>query len=90
MLQQLKVGFVLCIFLYISNVNCSSSDPIIQQELDKVSNLPGQNFDVGFAQFSGYVTVNEKSGRALFYWLTEAVDDPSTKPLVLWLNGGDS
>ena len=35
-----------------------------------------------------YVTVNEKSGRTLFYWLTEAVDDHADKPLVLWLNGG--
>ena len=38
--------------------------------------------------YAGYVTVSEESGRALFYWLTEAVDDPGSKPLVLWLNGG--
>lgn len=86
---HLKMGFLLYIILFIiSTVTCSSSNPIIEQELDKVLNLPGQNFDVGFAQFSGYVTVNEKSGRSLFYWLTEAVDHPSTKPIVLWLNGG--
>ncbi|GKC22278.1 serine carboxypeptidase II-2, partial [Tanacetum coccineum] len=35
-----------------------------------------------------YVTVNEENGRALFYWLTEATQDPASKPLVLWLNGG--
>jgi len=34
------------------------------------------------------VTVNRDRGRALFYWLTEAVGDAATKPLVLWLNGG--
>uniref|UniRef100_A0A803M8Z4 Uncharacterized protein n=1 Tax=Chenopodium quinoa TaxID=63459 RepID=A0A803M8Z4_CHEQI len=38
--------------------------------------------------FSGYVTVNEEYGRALFYWFIEAVEDPSSKPLLLWLNGG--
>ncbi|KAJ6435624.1 hypothetical protein OIU84_000761 [Salix udensis] len=58
-----------------------------QQELDRISALPGQP-PVTFSQFSGYVTVNEKDGRALFYWLTEATTIPDRKPLVLWLNGG--
>ena len=60
-----------------------------QQELDRISSLPGQP-PVTFSQFSGYVTVNEKHGRALFYWLTEATTVPEKKPLVLWLNGGQS
>ncbi|KAF9613970.1 hypothetical protein IFM89_014163, partial [Coptis chinensis] len=34
------------------------------------------------------VTVNEESGRNLFYWFLEAVEDPSPKPLVIWLEGG--
>ncbi|PUZ78029.1 hypothetical protein GQ55_1G420600 [Panicum hallii var. hallii] len=54
---------------------------------DRVEALPGQP-PVAFAQYSGYVTVNEERGRALFYWLTEADGDAATKPLVLWLNGG--
>lgn len=54
---------------------------------DRITTLPGQP-KVSFAQFSGYVTVNEAAGRALFYWLTEAVDEPLSKPLVVWLNGG--
>ncbi|OWM89997.1 serine carboxypeptidase 24-like [Punica granatum] len=57
------------------------------QEMDRISALPGQPAVV-FSQFSGYVTVNEKHGRALFYWLTEATTSPEKKPLVLWLNGG--
>ncbi|GFQ06689.1 serine carboxypeptidase ii-2 [Phtheirospermum japonicum] len=57
-------------------------------DLDRVSNLPGQNFNVSFAHYSGYVTVNKESGRSLFYWFFEADEDPSSKPLVLWLNGG--
>ncbi|KAK3012484.1 hypothetical protein RJ639_007935 [Escallonia herrerae] len=66
----------------------SSEDPIGQQKLDQVSQLPGQNFSVSFPHYAGYVTVNEKAGRGLFYWFVEAVNDPSSKPLVLWLNGG--
>ncbi|CAA7408098.1 unnamed protein product [Spirodela intermedia] len=56
-------------------------------EDDRIKSLPGQP-PVSFAQFSGYVTVHEKNGRALFYWLTEAAGDAARKPLVLWLNGG--
>ncbi|RVW21140.1 Serine carboxypeptidase-like 29 [Vitis vinifera] len=66
----------------------SSSDPLVQQELDKVLQLPGQTFNISFAHYAGYVTVNKYTGRALFYWLIEAAEDPSSKPLVLWLNGG--
>lgn len=81
-------GFLLFVFVSVSSVALSVSDPITQQKLDQVSNLPGQSFNVDFAHYAGYVTVNEESGRALFYWLTEAVEDPASKPLVLWLNGG--
>ncbi|XP_052195126.1 serine carboxypeptidase-like 25 [Diospyros lotus] len=58
-----------------------------EEEADRILALPGQP-KVPFQQFSGYVTVNEVAGRALFYWLTEAVHDPLSKPLVVWLNGG--
>ncbi|RVW77994.1 Serine carboxypeptidase-like 45 [Vitis vinifera] len=49
--------------------------------------LPGQP-QVGFQQYSGYVAVDEKQQRALFYYFAEAETDPAIKPLVLWLNGG--
>ncbi|KAG6475273.1 hypothetical protein ZIOFF_064491 [Zingiber officinale] len=54
---------------------------------DRILRLPGQP-QVSFQQFSGYITVDELKGRALFYYFAEAEFDPSTKPLVLWLNGG--
>ncbi|CAM6099186.1 unnamed protein product [Calypogeia fissa] len=59
----------------------------VQQLKDLVTKLPGQP-PVEFAQYAGYVTVNEKAGRALFYYFVEATSSPETKPLVLWLNGG--
>lgn len=59
-----------------------------QQERDRIVKLPGQPPNAKFSQYSGYVTVDEKAGRALFYWLIEASKTPQSKPLVLWLNGG--
>lgn len=58
-----------------------------EEEADRITSLPGQP-KVSFKQFSGYVTVNHIGGRSLFYWLTEAVSNPHSKPLLLWLNGG--
>ncbi|CAK9146493.1 unnamed protein product [Ilex paraguariensis] len=56
-------------------------------EADKIASLPGQP-QVSFQQFAGYVTIDEKQQRALFYYFVEAETDPASKPLVLWLNGG--
>uniref|UniRef100_A0A6P3ZUL0 Carboxypeptidase n=1 Tax=Ziziphus jujuba TaxID=326968 RepID=A0A6P3ZUL0_ZIZJJ len=57
---------------------------------DRITDLPGQPKDVWFNQYSGYVTVNKRNGRSLFYWLVEspASRGPESRPLVLWLNGG--
>jgi serine carboxypeptidase-like clade 2 len=54
---------------------------------DKITSLPGQP-QVSFQQFAGYITVDEKQHRALFYYFVEAETQPASKPLVLWLNGG--
>ncbi|CAI9768790.1 unnamed protein product [Fraxinus pennsylvanica] len=54
---------------------------------EKITQLPGQP-QVTFQQFAGYVTVDQKKQRALFYYFVEAEVDPASKPLVLWLNGG--
>ncbi|XP_058097312.1 serine carboxypeptidase-like 42 isoform X3 [Magnolia sinica] len=54
---------------------------------DLVLRLPGQP-KVDFRQFAGYVDVNKKSGRSLFYYFAEADGDAENKPLTLWLNGG--
>eukprot|EP01018_Ginkgo_biloba_P005762 Gb_28724 [translate_table: standard] len=58
------------------------------QENDLIKALPGQPTNVEFRQYSGYVTVDSSSGRGLFYYFVEATQDASTKPLLLWLNGG--
>lgn len=58
-----------------------------EQEADLVIRLPGQP-PVNFRHYAGYVTVNKRNGRALFYWFFEATHKPEKKPLLLWLNGG--
>ena len=54
---------------------------------DLVVSLPGQP-QVGFRQYAGYVDVDERAGRSLFYYFVEAEGDADSKPLTLWLNGG--
>lgn len=56
-------------------------------EEDLVKILPGQP-KVMFKQYAGYVDVDLKAGRSLFYYFVEAETDPHNKPLALWLNGG--
>lgn len=56
---------------------------------DLVLRLPGQP-KVDFKQFVGYVDVDEKAGRSLFYYLVEQLGMLIRTPygLTLWLNGG--
>ena len=55
---------------------------------DKIKWLPGQPDGVDFDQYAGYVTVDPKTGRSLFYYFAESPQNSSTNPLLLWLNGG--
>lgn len=54
---------------------------------EEITSLPGIE-NVPFKQYSGYITVDESNGRALFYWFVESQNDPANDPLVLWLQGG--
>lgn len=35
-----------------------------------------------------YVTIDETSGKKLYYYFVESERNPSKDPVVLWLNGG--
>ncbi|CAM0951704.1 unnamed protein product [Alopecurus aequalis] len=65
-----------------------SCPPPGTREADKIAALPGQPPRVNFDKYSGYVTVSEQHGRALFYYFVESPYEAASKPLVLWLNGG--
>ncbi|GER42201.1 serine carboxypeptidase-like protein [Striga asiatica] len=56
-----------------------------RKEDDQIQKLPGQS-SVNFIQYSGYVAVGSKDEKALFYYFTQS-EDPTNKPLVLWLTG---
>lgn len=82
---------VCCIAVILSTLLCSSTCVNYEEEQarDKIVQLPGQP-NISFSQYSGYVTVDQVAGRALFYWLIEVPSQrrPRSRPLVLWLNGG--
>ncbi|KAL6519746.1 Serine carboxypeptidase-like 26 [Orobanche minor] len=77
----------LCIIVSTKALN-HAANLIQEYEYDRVIKLPGQPTTPSVSQFSGYITVNEDHGRALFYWFFEAQSQPIKKPLLLWLNGG--
>ena len=79
--RTVALGLIVLQVWFCVQVECS---PAL---FDRITRLPGQP-KVGFQQYSGYVTVDEKKQRALFYYFAEAEVDPASKPLVLWLNGG--
>ncbi|XP_038702804.1 serine carboxypeptidase 1-like isoform X1 [Tripterygium wilfordii] len=58
------------------------------KDADKIDALPGQPDGVDFNQYAGYITIDPKAGRSLFYYFVESPQNSSTNPLVLWLNGG--
>ena len=54
----------------------------------EVKRVPGFDGALPSKHYAGYVTVDERQGRELFYYLVESERDPSKDPVVLWLNGG--
>lgn len=42
----------------------------------------------GIKSYSGYLTVNKAYNSNLFFWFYEAKNNPSTAPVILWLQGG--
>lgn len=72
-----------CVFIFLSlasQIHCT-------KEKDLIKNLPGQP-PVSFKQYGGYVSVNEKAGRFLYYYFVEAIKPTNSTPLVIWFNGG--
>ncbi|KAL2611260.1 hypothetical protein R1flu_022952 [Riccia fluitans] len=84
----------LSVICSVTAVAAGDEDVIIHQVTDGkftdhlIKELPGAP-PYSFDMHSGYITVDEAHQRALFYWFVEAdVEDPTTVPLTLWLNGG--
>ncbi|XP_056694814.1 serine carboxypeptidase-like 33 isoform X2 [Spinacia oleracea] len=89
MSRSTKILFLLILLvLYFTLIKASETFSVSEEDDSKILSLPGQPSNPPISQFSGYITVNQNNGRALFYWFFEALSQPSEKPLVLWLNGG--
>lgn len=54
----------------------------------KITSLPGLSTPINFTQYAGYINVDAKSNRNLFYWFVESQRNPAKDPLLLWMNGG--
>ncbi|CAN6584561.1 unnamed protein product [Malus baccata var. baccata] len=87
MMQPRRGSIVVVVAAVFATVIQAFSTAHSLQEADKIARLPGQP-QVNFQQYAGYVTVDEKQERSLFYYFVEAQTDPASKSLVLWLNGG--
>ena len=61
---------------------------VTQNNPDKITSLPGQPDNIPFDIYGGYVTVDAKNERKLYYFLAEAPKTAETKPLILWQTGG--
>ncbi|KAH0731949.1 hypothetical protein KY289_003137 [Solanum tuberosum] len=81
---NMQCFFLIRLFVFIIILNIGNGQYPIE---DLVDSLPGQP-KVGFRQYAGYVDVDEKAGRSLFYYFVEAEKDAPKLPLTLWLNGG--
>jgi len=55
---------------------------------DKIVNLPGAPANLSFDQYSGYLNVDAKNNRNIFYWLVLSESNPASAPIALWSNGG--
>ncbi|CAH9121785.1 unnamed protein product [Cuscuta epithymum] len=54
-----------------------------------VDGLPGQPpSPEKIKQYGGYVNVDIRNGRSLYYYFVESAQNSEKKPLILWLNGG--
>jgi serine carboxypeptidase-like clade 2 len=84
----------LCLSVAVAVFSAVSRRPVAaagldgSREADRIIALPGQPPNVQLHQYSGYINVDQVTGKSLFYYFVESPTDPARKPLVLWLNGG--
>ncbi|PAV86325.1 hypothetical protein WR25_14646 [Diploscapter pachys] len=57
-------------------------------EKDLVQNLPGLTFQPNFKTYAGYLNASTDGKWKMFYVLHESKNNPSTDPVLVWMNGG--
>ncbi|KMZ74408.1 hypothetical protein ZOSMA_12G00960 [Zostera marina] len=53
-----------------------------------ITELPGFNGTLLSKHYGGYITVDETTGKKLYYYFVQSERNPAEDPVVLWLNGG--
>ncbi|EGD79146.1 hypothetical protein PTSG_12946 [Salpingoeca rosetta] len=76
--------FVLATALVLALVAATCNAAITK---DQVTSLPGWDKALPSKHYSGYLPVGNGKG-FLHYWFIESEKNPSTAPVVVWLNGG--
>ncbi|CAK7340150.1 unnamed protein product [Dovyalis caffra] len=77
----LDVALLLCVVLMSRSALIEAA-----QEGALVTQLPGFSGPFPSKHYSGYITIMEEKN--LFYYFVVSERNPSTDPVVLWLNGG--
>ncbi|GJN06777.1 hypothetical protein PR202_ga24534 [Eleusine coracana subsp. coracana] len=62
--------------------------PVASSAAHRVTHLPGFDGPLPFSLETGYIEVDEGNGVHLFYYFVESERDPTSDPVVLWLQGG--
>lgn len=94
MLRQLVV-FAICVLVQTIETAYSEHDQAQistqhrdDQHRDEITHLPGLRGDFNSRHYGGYITVDERHKRNLYYYFVTSEGEPAKDPLVLWLNGG--
>eukprot|EP01084_Bolivina_argentea_P062040 113446_1 len=56
-----------------------------------ITNLPlynNSNGPIPFKQYAGYMPLKDVDDTHMFFWFVESMNNPSTDPIFLWMNGG--
>ena len=86
--SSLLLILFLCIFNVAYKVKGVKLDNKPKNSDTEIKELPGWPYPLPSKQFSGYVNGTEDGNMQLHYWFIECEEDPSSKPVVLWFNGG--
>ncbi|XP_057482860.1 serine carboxypeptidase-like 20 [Actinidia eriantha] len=81
--KSTHLSYAAVIYIFLSFVVIESAP-----EGALVTQIPGFDGNFPSKHYSGYVTIDEASGKRLFYYFVLSEGNPSNDPVVLWLNGG--
>lgn len=90
---QMPLKLCVCLSLLFAIIAVVVADYTPEALADQVLNIPGgENLQLNFNQFSGYVQIPGNKGttadKNLHYWLVESMNQPDTDPIAFWTNGG--